>query len=190
MYYLDAPFVFCLEEAGCYLVSSVTTIQAFQLPWWEKRQTRILIFARPNTPQRGNGAGGGKLCCLPRGTVLNGLHFCLSACSCISHSEFAEAKPTTCLKAVVPKRAQRSSPDESEALPTNLQVCLLPREAATISTALIEQIGRCYLQSGFGPQTRDDQWSLLQSVAEQPISGFSLLQCVQHLQPRYSHPFC
>lgn len=188
--YLDAPFVFCLEEAGCYSVSSVTTIQAFRLPWWQMRQTCVLTTAHPNTPQRGNGAGGGKLCSLPRGTVLNGLRFCLSARSCVSHSEFGEAKPTTSLKAVVPKRAQRTSPGESEVLPTNLQVCLLPREAPTTSTASVEQIGRRYLPSGFGPQTIEDQWSLLQSVAEHSLSVFSLLQCVRHRQPRYSHPFC
>lgn len=104
MSYLDIPFVFFLEEAGCYLVSSVTTAQAFQLLWWEIRQTCILLTTHPNTPQRENRAGGGKLCCLPRGTVLNGLYFCLSACSRISHSEFGEAKPTTCLKAIVPKK--------------------------------------------------------------------------------------
>lgn len=125
MCYLDAPFVFCLEETGCYLVSSVTTTQAFQLLWWEMRQTCVLITACPNTPQRRNGAGGGKLCYLPWGTVLNGSHFCLSACLHISHSEFGEAEPTTCLKPIVPKTTQRTSPDEFQVLPTKGGHCYL-----------------------------------------------------------------
>lgn len=187
---LGCPICFLLRRGRLLLGLLRYNNPSLPATCWEMRQTCTLIAACPNAPQRGNGAGGGKLCCLPRGTVLNDLRFCLSACSCISHSEFGEAKSTACLKAIVPKRAQRTLPDESEVLPTNLQVCLLPRQAATISTALVEQIGRCYLQRGFGPQTREDQPSLLPSVAEQSISVFSLLQCVQHLQPRYSHPFC
>lgn len=48
---LNAPLVCCVEEAGCYLVSSVTTIQAFQLLWWEMRQTSTA--AHPKIPREG-----------------------------------------------------------------------------------------------------------------------------------------
>lgn len=189
MSYLDTPFVFFLEEAGCYLVSSVTTTQAFQLLWWEIRQTCILLTTHPNTPQRGNRAGGGKLCCLPRGTVLNGLHFCLSACSCISHSECGQAKPTTCLKAIVPKSIK-------EFTRWVWRIAHKPQ-------SLLATNGGCHYLHCFGWANRkmlpaewfwpsDEKRSVITILerGKTVTSLFSLLQCAQHLQPRYSHPFC
>lgn len=50
---LNAPLVFCVEEAGSYLVSSVRIIQAFQLLWWEMRQICEVTTAHPKAPERG-----------------------------------------------------------------------------------------------------------------------------------------
>jgi len=88
-------------------------------------------------PQRGNKAGGGECCCLPGeplqavyATALQAPLVFLTLC-------LEKTKLTTTFNAAVPKIAP--TPDESEVLPTDLQVCLLPREDTTISVALVEQ---------------------------------------------------
>lgn len=123
------------------------------------RQICTLITAHTNTPQRGNEAGGGKFCYLPRGTVLNGLCSCLSACSCISKS--GEDKTTTCLKATAPKRAQRTcqmslkycpqtprSACYRKRLPLSLHLWSSKSEGLTCKVVLVlrpERITDCYL---------------------------------------------
>lgn len=114
MCYLDAQFLFSAWRRQAATWSPLWQ-QSKPSSYCDRKWSKsVLISAHPNTPQRGNKAGGRKLCCLPRETVLNGLHFCLSAYTCIS--EFREAKPTIFLKAILPKTAQRILPDASEVI--------------------------------------------------------------------------